>query len=125
MAEWDYWDLSGGISIDEARAFAAAEGFGLEIGRQSRFENARNAVVVANEDLKEGLVNRLLLAEEIQHGLDWPRREASRAIRRGLTVEEFHAELFERILTGFEQGRFQFLTSGDLEGLRRLVNEIR
>ncbi len=36
-------------------------------------------------------------AEEIQHGIDRAANEASRAIRRGLSNEEFHAELYERM----------------------------
>jgi hypothetical protein len=66
----DYWEHSGGISTDEATSIARANGFGFEIGRVSRFENARNAVVLGAKDLRSGQVNRILLAEEIQHGFD-------------------------------------------------------
>lgn len=124
MLQRDYWQLSGGVTIDEAREIAAAEGFGFEIGRQSRFENARNAVVIAASDLKDELVNRLELAEEIQHGLDWPTHEAAKAIRRGLTNEQFHAELFQRILDNNTSGRFEFLTPGDFQSLRQLISEL-
>lgn len=125
MEEIDYWQSSGGIPIEDAEAGAAEEGFGFEIGRLSRFENARNAVVIARGDLRDELVNRLELAEEIQHGLDWPTREATKALRRGLTNEQFHAELFERILQGCKNGRFQFLTDDDLTALKQLITKLR
>ena len=121
----DYWKVSGGISINKAKEFALREGFGFEVGRQSRFENARNAVVIGKRDLKNGLVNRIELAEEIQHGLDRPTREASKAIRRGLTNEQFHAELFARILDHQTKGHFQFLTTGDLEALRQIIEVLK
>lgn len=121
----DYWKVSGGISLDKAKACALKEGFGFEVGRQSRFENARNAVVIAKSDLKNGQVNRIELAEEIQHGLDRPTREASKAIRRGLTNEQFHAELFGRILGNHAKGRFQFLTVGDLGALRKIIEALK
>ena len=121
----DYFQLSGGISLDEAKAWAFKEGFGFELGRQSRFENARNAVIIAKSDLKNGLVNRIELAEEIQHGLDRATREASKAIRRGLTNEQFHAELFGRIIENYAKGRFQFLTVSDLAALRKMIEVLK
>ena len=65
----DYWAVSGGVSQAEAKAIAAAEGFDFEIGRISRFENARNAVIIAKADLKDDEVNRLLLADLISEKL--------------------------------------------------------
>lgn len=121
----DYWKVSGGISLDKAKAWALKEGFRFEVGRQSRFENARNAVVIAKSDLKNRRVNRIKLAEEIQHGLDRPTGEASKAIRRGLTNEQFHAELFERILENHAKGRFQFLTVDDLAALRQIIEALK
>jgi hypothetical protein len=121
----DYWKHSGGISVDEARAIARACGFGFELGRVSRFENVRNAVIIAKVDLRDGKVNRILLAEEIQHGLDRATHEASKAIRRGLTNEQFHAELFQRILDGRGAGKFPFLTDEDLTALRSLIEQLK
>lgn len=119
----DYWQYSGGVTVAEARAIAETYGFPLEIGRISRFDNARG-VVVGRADLQDGLVNKLLLAEEIQHGLDRATSEASRAVRRGLNAEEFHAEVFQRILQGSEQGRFSFLTVDDVRALRALIQRL-
>ena len=82
-------------------------------------------MVIAKSDLKNGLVNRIELAEEIQHGLDKPTREASKAIRRGLTNEQFHAELFGRILKNYAKGRFQFLTIDDLAALRKIIEVLK
>jgi hypothetical protein len=121
----DYGKHSGGISVDEARAIAQACGFGFELGRVSRFENARNAVIIAKADLRDGKVNQILLAEEIQHGLDRATHEASRAIRRGLTNEQFHAELFQRILDGQDTGKFPFLTAEDLTALRSVIEQLK
>lgn len=118
-------ETRGGISIDEARAIARGHGFGFELGRASRFENARDAVIVRKADLQDGNVNRILLAEEIQHGLDRATNEASRAIRRGLTNEQFHAELFQRILDGHGAGKFLFLTADDLAALRSLIDRLK
>lgn len=117
----DYWQCSGGISREEAREITQEYGFQFEVGRISRFENARNAVVIANDDMREGLVNRIELAEEIQHGLDRPAREASKAIQRGLSNERFHAEVFRRMLNSNSEGRFQFLTEGDVAAIRVLI----
>jgi hypothetical protein len=79
---YEYWDISSGVTQQEAVAIALLEGFGFEIGRISRFENARNSVVIAKAALKDGLVNRIELAEEIQHGVDRASRAASRALAR-------------------------------------------
>ena len=99
---------------------------GFEIGRASRFENARNAVIIARADLKNGLVNRILLAEEIQHGLDRSAVEASKAIRRGITNEQFHAEVFERILSSQAKGEgYQFLQAEDAAAMRESVKQLK
>jgi hypothetical protein len=121
----DFWKISGGVTEQEAAAIAKAEGFGFEVGRVSRFENARNAVVIAKGDLEKGLVNRLELAEEIQHGLDRASNAAGRAIRRGLSNEEFHAEVFERIVARYKAGGYQFLTADDIKALEKLIQELR
>ncbi len=121
----DYWELSGGIAIEEARRSAASHGFNLEIGRLSRFENLRNAVVIARADLRDGKVNRVLLAEEIQHGLDRATDEASRSARRGATLNEFHADVFERVVRNSKAGRFGFLTADDLLAIITLIGRLR
>lgn len=120
-----YWEQAGGISVDLARETAASHGFGLELGRWSRFENARNAVVIGRPDLLEGQVNRILLAEEIQHGLDRATSEASRAIQRGLDNTQFHIEVFERIVKNYEAGRFPFLTLEDIRGLKVIIDGLK
>ncbi len=116
----DYSSFAGTVSIEEAKAIARAHGFSLEIGRASRFERARG-VVIGSKDLQNGGVNRVLLAEEIQHGLDRATHAASRALRRGLTNEEFHVELFRRVLAGHKKGIFSFLTTDDLLGLQKVI----
>jgi hypothetical protein len=121
----DYWVRSAGVSLDEAKAFAEAEGFGFEIGRQSRFENTRNSVIIARGDLRDGLVNKIELAEEIQHGLDRTTHQMSRAKARGATLEEFHAELFERIIDNCSSGKFPFLTAEDVASIREIVVKLR
>jgi hypothetical protein len=82
-------------------------------------------VIIRKADVRDGKVNRILLAEEIQHGLDRATHEASRAIRRGLTNEQFHAELFQRILDGQGAGKFPFLTADDLTALRSLIDQLK
>ena len=121
----NYWNRAGGVTQEQAAAIARREGFAFEIGRQPRFENARNSVVIGRGNLREGLVNRLELAEEIQHGFDRATREASRAIRRGLSNEEFHAEVFQRIIRRYEAGGYQFLTAEDINALRQIIRELR
>lgn len=120
-----YWEQAGGISVDLARETAASHGFGLELGRWSRFENARNAVVISRQDLLQGEVNRILLAEEIQHGLDRATSEASRAIQRGLDNTQFHIEVFERIVKNYEAGQFPFLTLEDIRGLKVIIDGLK
>ena len=121
-----YWERSiGGLTQEEAVALAKREGFGFEVGRQSRFENARDSVVIGRGNLQEGLVNRMELAEEIQHGLDRATHEASRAMRRGLSNEEFHAELFERIIAQHKAGGHQFLMSEDITAFQQAIKELR
>jgi len=121
----DYWKHAGGISVADATAFAKAEGFSFELGRASRFENSRNAVIIAKADLVDGQVNRILLAEEIQHGLDRATNQASRAIRRGITNEQFHAEVFRRIIGNYSTGKYQFLTQEDIAALLGFVTRLK
>jgi hypothetical protein len=122
----NYWERStGGLTQEQAAAQAQREGFGFEIGRQSRFENARDAVVIARANLQQGLVHRMELAEEIQHGLDRATHEASRAMRRGLSNAEFHAELFERILAHHQAGGHPFLTPEDIKAFHEAIKELR
>jgi len=120
----DYWKYGSGVSVNEAKALAQAEGFALELGLSSRFENARNAVVISKADLQKGLVNRIMLAEEIQHGLDRATSAAAQAVKRGISNEKFHAELFGRIIKGYGEGRFKFLTADDIKGLERLSSDL-
>ena len=65
------------------------------------------------------------LAEEMQHGIDRSTHEASRALRRGLSNEEFHAEHFERILARHKAGEYQFLTPEDIKGFQEAIKELR
>jgi hypothetical protein len=46
---------------------------------------------------------------------------ATRAIHRGLTNDQFHSELFQRIVDGYAAGKFQFLTAEDLAALRGFI----
>ena len=121
----DYWNISGGISQQEAGAIVIAEGFEFELGRISRFENARNAVVIAKTDLQNELVNRVLLAEELQHGHDRQTHQAAKAIRRGLSNDEFHAELFQRLVERCRAGELSFLTENDIQGLLTVLKELQ
>lgn len=125
LATHDYWEFFGGVTQDEARAPAQGEGFGFEIGRLSRFDNGRNSIVIAKNSLREGLVNRLELAEEIQHGLNREKGEASRALRHGLTNAEFHAELFQRIIMKHHDGGYRFLTVDNITALQKVIKELR
>jgi len=121
-----YWERStSSLTPEEAAALAKKEGFGFEIGRASRFENARDSVVIGKGNLKEGLVNRMELAEEIQHGVDRATHEATKAIRRSLSNEEFHAEHFERILARYKAGGHQFLTPEDIKAFEEAIKELR
>jgi hypothetical protein len=122
--EHDYWAHAAGITFTEAALIAESFGFGMERGRFSRFENARNSVVIAEADLRDGLVNRVTLAEEIQHGLDRDTHEAGRAKRRGLSVAEFHVEVFQRILENVVSGRFTFLTNEDVSAIQGWIKAL-
>ena len=131
-AAGDYWAFGQGIDATKAARWAKAEGFGFEIGRASRFENARNAVVIGRDKLKLGQVNVIELAEEIQHGLDKATGEAGRFLRKysgsGLSPERinelFHIEHFRRIIHNWEKGRFSFLSADDISGIRRIIGEL-
>jgi hypothetical protein len=122
-----YWELSpGGMTREAARDASQAAGFGFDAaGRVTRFNNARNAVIIGKDMLRNGNVNRLVLAEEIQHGLDRATNAASDAVRRGISNERFHSEVFQRIVTAYEQGRgFAFLTPEDIAAFRNLIREL-
>ena len=121
----DYWEISDGVSQEEAKEIAAANGFGFELGRISRFENARNAVVIAVADLRDELVNKVLLAEEIQHGHDRQTHEAAKSLRRGLTNVEFHGELFHRLLERYNGGGYSFLNQDNVESIKRVLKEMK
>jgi len=131
-AAGDYWAFGQGIDATKAARLAKAEGFGFEIGRASRFENARNAVVIGRDKLKLGQVNVIELAEELQHGLDKATGEAGRFLRKysgsGLSPERinelFHIEHFRRIIHNWEKGRFSFLSAEDISGIRRIIREL-
>ena len=66
-----------------------------------------------------------MLAEEIQHGLDRAGAEASRSIYRGLTNDEFHGEVFDRILSNHKNGKFESLTSDDIAAIARIIGGLR
>jgi hypothetical protein len=129
----DYWSFGRGVGVDDAAALAKAEGFGFEIGRVSRFENARSAVIIGKDKLRNGQVNVIELAEEIQHGLDRATNEAGRFIRRhaksGLTPDRvnqlFHVEHFKRIIKNWEDGKFKFLSADDIAGIKKIIEELR
>ena len=124
----DYWELSGGVTVQEAEQLVQSEGFGFEIGsvtRGSRFDPGRNTVFISPADLRTGQVNRLMLAEEIQHGLDGVTAEASKSIYRGLSNEQFHAEVFQRVLDNYEQGKFSFLNAEDLAVLKKVIQALQ
>lgn len=125
LGKESYWRHAGGITAPAARAIAASHGFALEIGRFSRFENARNAVIIGRQDLVGDEINRIMLAEEIQHGLDRATSEASQAIKRGLDNIEFHVEVFHRIIDNYQRGYFPFLTGEDIQGLQAILNELK
>ena len=120
-----YWENSGGVTLDEAREIAKSNGFNFELGVKSRFENARNAVVISTKATRRGMINRIMLAEEIQHGLDRAAKEASRALRAGLSNEQFHAQLFERVLASYKKGGFSFLTRLDIRNIKNLISELK
>lgn len=122
---YDYWEYSSGVTQQEAAEIARSEGFGFEIGRISRFENARSSVVIAKEDLKDGLVNRIELAEEIQHGIDRASHAATRPLARGLSPLGFHAGVFKRIVERHKAGSFQFLTHKDIDAINILIDRLR
>jgi len=66
-----------------------------------------------------------MLAEEIQHGLDRVKNEAGNALRRGLTNEQFHREVFERIIKNYESGVLNFLTEADIAGIWEIVGVLQ
>jgi len=129
----DYFRYSGSVSWDEAKTIANRFGFSFDYAassRGSRFDNFANAVKIAKEDLRNGRVSGIMLAEEIQHGLDRQSREASRFARRNRNLNpyeqraRFHIEVFERILENAERGIFDFLTTQDLNGIRAIIKDL-
>ena len=100
----DYWEIAGGISKERAAELAKAEGFGFDIGRESLFNNDRTAVIIGRGALKDGLVNRIELAEEIQHGVDRATHEASRAIGAVFRGKNFIRRFFSGLLIDTMQG---------------------
>jgi hypothetical protein len=47
--------------------------------------------------------------------------QASRAMYRGLSNEQFHVELFQRVLANYAKGKFQFLSAEDLAGIQQII----
>lgn len=121
----DYWEHSGGIAISDAEKIVKASGFNFEIGYASRFEPARNAVIIAAKDLKNQLVNRILLAEEMQHGLSKLTAEADAAILRAAGNERYHAIVFQRILDAYQKGAFAFLTPQDVSAITTIMTKLQ
>ena len=85
------------------------------------------------DKLKDGLVNKIELAEEIQHGLDRATNEMSRFLRRhrgsrlspDRANELFHVEHFQRIIKNWEAGKFQFLSADDIASIRKIIEELQ
>jgi hypothetical protein len=51
---------------------------------------------------------------------------ASEAIKRGLSNEQFHAEVFQRVLDNYRsKGLFQFLTSEDVAALSKIITALK
>jgi hypothetical protein len=129
----NYWAFSRGISVEEAKQIANAHGFGFRLGRNSYFDNDSNSVFIGRNKLRDGQVNLIELAEEIQHGLDRASSEASRFIRRyeasGYSAERlrdlFHVEHFERIIRNWEEGMFPFLSGQDIADIKKIIEELK
>jgi RHS repeat-associated protein len=126
----DYWKIGGGISKEEAET--VVKRFGFDLGpasklQGSRFKNYKHsggAVLISPADMRAGEIPRVLLAEEIQHGLDRATQEMTKAGYRGLTNEEFHREIFQRVLKNAESGVFDFLTDEDIQGIRKVIEAL-
>jgi hypothetical protein len=120
--------LGGGISTDTAEGIVKAEGFNFRVGsalRGSRFDWRSNTVFISRADIQGGQVNRIMLSEEIQHGLDGATSQASKSIYQGLSNEQFHAQLFQRILSNNAKGMFQFLTQEDLDMIAQIIQGLQ
>jgi hypothetical protein len=129
----DYWSHGGGVSWGDARAIAMRFGFGFDAASNaagSRFDNRRMSVLIAPNDRRGELVNRIMLAEEIQHGLDKPTKEAGRFARENpdlagdALVAAFHVAVFKRMLKNAADGLFDFLTVDDIAGIEVMLQEL-
>lgn len=86
-------------------------------------------MVIGRDKLRNGEVNVIELAEEIQHGLDKATGEAGRFLRKhsrsGLSPDRinelFHVEHFKRIIKNWQSGGFSFLSAEDIAGIRRII----
>lgn len=117
----DLWKVSGGLPWSLAQSEVALAG--AQLARGSRIAGSRNIpgskkIVISASDVVNGEVNRIMLAEEIQHVWDGSSHQATRAIRMGRTLEEFHAEVFERVVANWEAGKLKFLVPEDIEVLK-------
>lgn len=118
------------LAWEDAESLANGYGFSLRRGslaRGSRFEPKTGEIFISPEHLQLGRVNSLVLAEELQHGIDEVAGLNTQAIERmrfgGLTNEAFHSEVFNRILQ--TQGEFDFLTESDLTLLGRIKSGLK
>lgn len=125
----NYWEYGGGgMSWDDAKAIVESHGFGFDRAARtsgSRFDRKLGAVKISPADMQKGMVNKVMLAEEIQHGLDGATSAAGRAIRQGKTNEQFHTEVFQRILDSHAGGGFQFLDKTDVSAMQKMIDDLK
>ena len=82
---------------------------------------------IAPEHIKNGRINSVLFAEELQHGIDeyYGRNDEAKKlmIQRQLTNERFHAQVFQRILDNRDRD-FSFLTPHDITILQQHIRDL-
>jgi hypothetical protein len=118
----DLWKMAKGIPIAEAEIEAQKAGAVLLKGsrlRGTRVPPGTNKIVVSPSDLKNGEMNRIMLAEEIQHVWDGAAEAATAARNLGRTLEEFHAEVFGRVMQNWKSGQLKFLTAEDIDVIEK------
>jgi hypothetical protein len=123
----DYNKAGNSVTWEEAAQIVESHGFKLDRAsnlRGSRFEDGK--VLIAPRDLaKDGRVSKVLLAEEIQHGLDGGKAHAGQFLAQNRTKgsmdmlnDMYHLDLFNRILNG---KHLSFLTRKDYNGISKII----
>ena len=98
--------------------------------RPERLPHGAAAVLAAAIGLEAEAVGVLGRAqnslEGVRHHLRRQRiAQTCEAVRMGVTNEQFHADLFRRILDSHARGKFPFLDKNDLVAITKMIEDFR